>query len=406
MKILFCSLNAVPGAGSINDLTWQWVSMLALDHTVTLLTDPEYRNRIEARDVARSVQVRYVPFRQPKRLHWYFRFYAHQRVAVQFARRMLHEEQFDVVFTFSPESWRMPTSMWRLDIPSVWGPIGGGESFPFRMLSAIPLKWGVQEIIRGLSQVLSRFDPWVRKSLMGHSLVLVENDTTLRLVRRVAKGRYTVLSNQLVPSVATEDRGHRTGHLRFLFAGTLLHRKGVSLAIKAFAELGESLGSLAHLTVVGDGPMREECQRLVFENSLQKSVTFLGRIPRVRLLSMFKEFDVFVFPSLRDSCGTSLVEAMAAGLPVVCFDNSGPADLVDASCGWLCPIGCGEMDAVGNLAHAIRHIVSSPGEVEARSNGARKRIESKQLLHESKRARINSLLDEIMSTGCLEASST
>lgn len=93
----------------------------------------------------------------------------------------------------------------------------------------------------------------------------------------------------------------------------------------------------AHLLLAGDGPLREEMQALVMRENLADRVHFLGvrsDIPRV-----FSAMDVFVFPSLYEGLGMSLVEAQAAGLPCVCSTEVPPEAVVSGS---VCQLGLNE----------------------------------------------------------------
>lgn len=59
---------------------------------------------------------------------------------------------------------------------------------------------------------------------------------------------------------------------------------------------------------------------------------------RDRLKSLYEEADALVFPALRDSGGSALLEAMSIGLPVVCLDWGGPGEVVDAESGIKIPV--------------------------------------------------------------------
>ena len=64
----------------------------------------------------------------------------------------------------------------------------------------------------------------------------------------------------------------------------------------------------------------------------------LGKLPRPDVLDQYRWADVFVFTSLRDTTGTVVLEALAAGLPVICLDHQGAHDVVTEQCGIKIPL--------------------------------------------------------------------
>lgn len=107
-----------------------------------------------------------------------------------------------------------------------------------------------------------------------------------------------------------------------LFVGRLEPRKGLDVAIRAFLRLRASTPRL-RLCVVGDGPERARCQGMVPE-SLRPDVLFVGQVAQAELPRYHASADVFLAPATSgESFGIVLLEAMAAGLPVVASDLPG-----------------------------------------------------------------------------------
>ena len=100
--------------------------------------------------------------------------------------------------------------------------------------------------------------------------------------------------------------------------------------IEAFAEL-DLPGTKV---IVGDGPQRDELQKKY------KDVVFLGAKFGEELATCYACADVFVFPSLTDTFGLVVLEAMASGTPVAAYDATGPRDVIPGSgAGTITPIG-------------------------------------------------------------------
>ena len=111
--------------------------------------------------------------------------------------------------------------------------------------------------------------------------------------------------------------------------------KAVSTTIRAFAQV-RSHHPDTLLLLVGDGPERPSLERLVRESNLKDAVLFLGA--RKDIENLLSTFDVFLNSSKSESFSNAILEAMAAGLPVVATRVGGnPESVVDGETGFLVP---------------------------------------------------------------------
>ena len=123
---------------------------------------------------------------------------------------------------------------------------------------------------------------------------------------------------------------------KLLFVGRLDERKGFPVAVDAFERLAADRPDV-RLIVVGDGPQRDAVDRL--PTMLRARVTMLGAVPNEELPPIHAACDLYLGPSTGgESFGIVLVEAMAAGLPVVASDTPGYDEVVtDERLGLLVP---------------------------------------------------------------------
>jgi phosphatidyl-myo-inositol alpha-mannosyltransferase len=124
---------------------------------------------------------------------------------------------------------------------------------------------------------------------------------------------------------------------RLLFVGRLDSRKGFPVAVRAFARLAGTEGRDLRLIVVGDGPERDAVEGL--PGALRSRVTMLGTLANEDLPPIAAGADLFLGPATGgESFGVVLIEAMAAGLPVVASDTPGYDEVVrDGVDGLLVP---------------------------------------------------------------------
>lgn len=148
------------------------------------------------------------------------------------------------------------------------------------------------------------------------------------------------LFNRMTLSV---ENTHKSFTGKFLYLGRLSPEKNLDLVIEYFAKNADY-----HLSIVGDGPLRDELQNKASEN-----IEFLGHVPNEQLYDVFSSHDVLLLPSFSETWGLVIEESLYFGLPVICSDRVGAAeDMVEAL-----ETGCifSPTDIL-SLDNAVRHI--------------------------------------------------
>ncbi len=124
-----------------------------------------------------------------------------------------------------------------------------------------------------------------------------------------------------------ERYGLRADDLLLVYTGRLAPEKNLPFLLKAFCGLREALPN-AHLLLVGDGPEREKLEEQALDSGCGDSIHFAGRVPYNELPSYLAMCDVFVTASVSEVHPLSVIEAMAAGLPVMGIQSVGVGDTV------------------------------------------------------------------------------
>ncbi len=138
---------------------------------------------------------------------------------------------------------------------------------------------------------------------------------------------------------------------RFVTIGGLNSRKNVKGLLQAFAQVASETPDVA-LTIVGDGPKRQELERTSHRLGIADQVSFRGRLDRKSVRTALWNAHAFVLSSRHETFGVVLLEAMATGLPVVATASGGPEDLVTEDTGLLVPVD--DTDALASALQTIR----------------------------------------------------
>ncbi len=145
-------------------------------------------------------------------------------------------------------------------------------------------------------------------------------------------------------------------------------QKGHRYLLEAMAEVGRETDAI--LLLAGAGDQQSALLTQAEGLDIEDRVMFLGQ--RDDVADLLKSLDLFVLPSLWEGLPYGLLEAMAAGTPVVTTNIPGNSDLIDGdTTGWLVP----PADAAA-LARAIREAVQNRAEADSRAAAARRLVES------------------------------
>jgi glycosyltransferase involved in cell wall biosynthesis len=279
--------------------------------------------------------------------------------AAYFAARRLHRHiRFDLTHHLTyTNDWMASIIGARLSVPFVRGPGGGAHRIPKAFVKQFSLRARLSEQMRSFGQWLFRHDPFFYLGQRRASAILACNYEALESIPRRWREKVRLLSvNGISGEELAAPDSAPLPHARFqvLSAGRLVPLKGFDLALRAFRIFAEK-HSDAELTIVGNGPELMRLQNLIHELGLEGNARIEEWMPRERLLDAMRSCDVFLFPSLRDGGGLVVVEAMAAGKPVICFDLGGPGLHINETCGFKISAITPEQ-SVGEMASALARL--------------------------------------------------
>ncbi|MGY1840826.1 MULTISPECIES: glycosyltransferase family 4 protein [unclassified Modestobacter] len=297
---------------------------------------------------------------QGRHMRWSLYYYPWQVLAYVVAKRLHRRVDFHLVHHITLMKFWMPTFLFLLPVPLIWGPVGGGESAPRSHYPSLGIRGRLYEAARDGIRALGARDPFVRLSARRSVLAYGTTEETSTRLRALGARTVRTLPGVCLPQEEIEALGSRPfgsdGPLRLISIAQLLHWKGFQYGLAGFAAAGLPD---AEYWIVGDGPERASLERLAERLGVAQQVRFLGALGRVETMDALTECHALVHPSLHDSGGSVCLEAMAAGRPVLCLDTGGPAALVGEDAG-IRITPSSPADTVRGLAEAIRMLDSAP----------------------------------------------
>jgi len=351
MKVLISAIACSPYGGSELYVGWSALKCLAQDHELWVLTSGRHRAEIEDA-VARGLlpgQVHFVyagqfkeyhPNRLLARMQSWKEYLNFSRSILAVARALHEKEKFDLVHHVTYATWRIATPLWRLGVPFVFGPIGGNTNVPLRFLPILsPVAAGF-ELLRTASNQVSRVSPAVRASLQHAAHVFTPDAETAALVARIrgaSDGVSALCHAFFSPATIQMFARHGTARpasapLRIFAGGNLIGTKGVALALPALAR-AKTQGVRFHYQLGGGGPELARLKKLVRQLGLSEDVTFVSLSGEAYRQALGASH-LYLLPSLRESAGLTMMEAMLSGCVPIVADCGGPARIVTGECGY------------------------------------------------------------------------
>lgn len=298
------------------------------------------------------------------------------RRALRAVRRLHEQVGFDLMHQVNYVGYREPGYLWKLDVPFVWGPLGGTQNYPWRFWPGPSLRGAAFEALRNICNNLQlRYSRRTRLAAKKSAAVVLANSTVKCDLQRCCTGNSYQLIETGIKSL-TEQAGERAREdscLRILWSGNIEHHKAIEILIEALARFPSQVPF--HLRVLGSGSLEKRMRRLAKRRGLEHRVDWLGRLPHDKALAQFQWADVFAFTSLRDTTGTVILESLGAGVPVVCFDHQGARDVVSDDCGIKVPVTNRRQAAV-LFCDALVRLAGNRQLVEQLSAGALDRAHS------------------------------
>ena len=388
-RLLVSAYGCEPAKGSEQGVGWNWVLQLAGLAELVVVTRSNNQDAIEAAlpaELKTKVRFEYYDLpasvrrikRKEKGLYPYYLLW--QWGAYGRARKLLLDETFDYVMHLTFGSIWMPTFMHRLGLPFIWGPVGGGEAVPWRLIPSLPLRGRVLQYLRYCLMASFCINPLFMGVTRRARIILARTGDTAKLIPSKYNSKVRVVLETAVNEewlAASAEPGGVTdsgGPVEVTYTGRLVAFKNVALAIKSVA-IARRRGANLRLRIVGDGPLRSALKALAINEGISEYVTFTGMIPQAEVLTTLLDTDIYLLPSLREGGVWSLMEAMALGLPAVCVNTSGMSVIADTKSAILVAPHS-QQQMIEDFSLALQNLEESPELRQELGRQARLRVET------------------------------
>lgn len=240
--------------------------------------------------------------------------------------------RFDVIHHVTMNDYRIPSEMYKAKGAKViWGPMGGAQVTPR------PLKvYEKNQLVASFREFVNKscsWNPFYKKALRSYYKIYCINNETQKQISRIV-GKDVPLMPELALRDEYKNLPIRKGNndiLKIVFVGRLIGKKGIAFLVDALSLMPTDMNW--ELLIFGDGDDHALIEKQIADSGIGKNVKLMGNRPLNQIAEAYQQADVFVLPSLRETSGNVLLEAMAYAVPIVAFDTSFCRLLKEVDCG-------------------------------------------------------------------------
>ena len=307
-----------------------------------------------------------------KGLGWFFYFALSiwQNRALDTAREIASKNDIFLTHHLGPIGFREPGYLWKLELPHVWGPIGGIKVIDMRLLSDKPLKTRIKFYLKNKLNVLQiRYASKVKKALLASDYLLAATISDQFFIEKFhgKKSSHFPENGIFETSFEKHHSDNNQQLVNIIWCGRLTHEKNLVLLIRALSRMASKNWIL---NVLGEGPLKNEYLKLCSDLMISDKIIWHGQVERQKVLETFSISQIHVITSISEANTTVLFEAMSFGVPTITIDHCGMGDIVNERSGAKIKIDFPEKMAI-EMSNVLNHFLSDEAALQVITEGVK-----------------------------------
>lgn len=410
-SVLINAYACSPNMGSEPGMAWNWCVNLAKYCELHIITEGEFRDKIEAvlptLPQGNNMHFYYNPVSDEiRKMCWNqgdWRFYKYYREwqwkTYMMAEEIIRQHHIDIVHQLNMIGFREPGYLWKIeDKPFVWGPIGGLKQFPSSYLEGAGIKMKLFNRIKNIVNIYQiKHDKRVNQALKKADLLISSIPDSYNAIKR-----YKGLNSIIIPETGCfidNDTVKRNmdekanGDFRLLWVGKFDFRKQLNIALATMAKLKNK--SNIKLIICGSGSDDQVSyyKQMALNLGIEDNVVWKGNIENSKVKEEMRQSDIFFFTSVSEDTSTVVLEAVSCELPVLCFDTCGMGYVINESVGQKVPLTNPRQSAY-DFAEKINYLYNNREYLQKLSDGCKQR--QKELSWDNKAKQMVELYNKVI----------
>lgn len=387
-SILINAYACSPNMGSEPGMAWNWCVNLAKYCELHIITEGEFRNKIEevlpTLPQGKNMHFYYNPVSEEiRRMCWNqgdWRFYKYykewQYKTYQIAKEIIRNNHIDIVHQLNMIGFREPGYLWKIEnLPFVWGPIGGLKQFPTSYLKGCSLKMKVFNYLKNYINIYQlKHDKRVNDAFKRSKLLISSIPDSYYAIKK-----YKNLDSIIIPETGCFESYDNNldrfdeDSFNIIWVGKFDFRKQLPLALRIMQKTNNSK---IHLNIYGTGnDLQIKENRILSEKlNINAQISWHGNVPNYEITDAMKKAHLFLFTSVSEDTSTVVLEAISNGLPVMCFDTCGMGYVINDKVGRKIPL-TNPQQSVEDFAEAINMLEGNRPILKQMSENCKQRQE-------------------------------
>ena len=338
MKILISAYACEPDTGSEHEVGWRWIKVLSKNknNKITVITRESNKKKIYLENtLCKKKNVNFWFYDLPdfflkilkkkNKKNTYLYFYLWQLLIYFKFKSKINKIKFDFIHHVTFVSLRIPSFLFLCKSNFFFGPVCGGEVIKNCLIKDFSLKAKIIEYLRLISNYYIKYSPIMNLLFLKSKKIILTHEVNLSLVPKVFHKKVVI-----VPSIFNDKiffKNKIKKNYNIYFAGRLLEWKGAHYLIKIFKKLYKANNKIK-LDIFGDGPLKAKIIDQVKNEVFKKNIKLHGLLPQSKFLKKIKKSDLLIFPTLRDSGGYVILDALNNNINVLTTNAPGPMSII------------------------------------------------------------------------------
>lgn len=384
-NILAIAYAFEPNKGSEPEVGWKTILELSKYNKVVVITRKNNKENIESKiktnkDAFNNIEIiyydlpkifinikKYIKLNQIYYFIWQIALATKiKNICREYSIDLCHHITFATIKVFSAGAFS--------GVPFIFGPVGGGERASYKFYKNIKNKFIIKEIIRDIDIKLCKYNPLNLYTYYKANKIFVTTNESMNILPKRYRSKCEVMQTIAIDNMIEEETKTWDDNLTLLYVGNLLYWKGTNIIVDTLSAI-DNLNVNFKMQIVGDGDQKDLIREKCKLYGIDSKVEFLGKLPREQVLNMYKDAHILFFPSLHDSGGMVVLEAMSKGTPTICLNYGGPAVNVLNNINGVIVDGLDYDDIVYNLATSIKYLNDNRDKLKELSSSCLKNLE-------------------------------
>lgn len=328
MKNIVVTAYAVdPTKGSEDGMGWNFSQQLGEQFNVTVYTRKNNVNK--ANEYNKYENIKYKGYDLPYFLRFWKKgkrfsllYYFLWQIGLAFHVRG-ERRNYHLAYNLNFHNDWTPTFLWITNLPYIWGPVGHHPRIPLTFMYE-DTNWILEGCKYLVKQYFWRVSLSHKIAIKRASHIFTMHSESFRVISKLSDKVSIETSVASSSMVQYHDRElTTTSTFTLLFVGRLVSLKGVMILLDVMVRLPTNY----KLRIIGDGALDSALRDKIEAYNLGDRVIIIPWMERSEVLKEYNKADAFFFPSF-EGAGMVVVEAMSMALPVICFNNCGPGEIV------------------------------------------------------------------------------